>query len=117
MTMMLFTESGQPDIRASMSKQRPRDFREHPPTKKEAVRYRRLLERVGRALYGKRWKSEMGRAVAVNLRTVRRWDGLETVIQPDLWPRVLEHIDERIDRAKERRAEVIEVMNELKVSA
>jgi len=114
--MMLFTESGQPDIRAGMSK-RMRDFREHPATQKEAERYRRLLARVGRAVYGKRWKSEMGRAVGVNLRTVRRWDSRETVIQPELWPRVLEHLDEREEGIKDMKAEVRAVMTELGVPA
>jgi len=33
----------------------------------------RLLIRVGEALYGPRWQSEMARELGVSDRTVRRW--------------------------------------------
>jgi hypothetical protein len=32
-----------------------------------------LLHRVGEALYGPRWQSEMARALKINARTVQRW--------------------------------------------
>lgn len=32
-----------------------------------------LLRRVGEALYGPRWKSDMARALGVTYRTLQRW--------------------------------------------
>lgn len=32
-----------------------------------------LLRRVGEALYGPRWQTDLAQALAVNDRTVRRW--------------------------------------------
>jgi hypothetical protein len=44
-----------------------------------------LLHRVGEALYGPLWQSEMARALAVNDRTVRRWAAGTHSPPPRVW--------------------------------
>jgi hypothetical protein len=48
-------------------------------------RDQRLLERVGEALFGTRWQSDLGRALDVNLRTTRRWASGKSRIAPEYW--------------------------------
>lgn len=44
-----------------------------------------LLHRVGEALYGPHWQSELGRALAVSDRTVRRWAAGTHEVPPRVW--------------------------------
>jgi hypothetical protein len=39
-----------------------------------------LLERVGKALYGNRWQTQMAKALGISDRTVRRWVLFESPI-------------------------------------
>ena len=39
-----------------------------------------LLERIGKALYGDRWQTQLAKALGVSDRTVRRWFLLESDI-------------------------------------
>jgi hypothetical protein len=45
-----------------------------------------LLARIGAALYGEQWQSDLARALGVNARTMRRWavDGAPERIAPEL---------------------------------
>jgi hypothetical protein len=43
-----------------------------------------LLTRVGEALYGEQWKSELARELNVGARTMRRWAAAENPIPPGL---------------------------------
>ena len=49
----------------------------------------KMLAAAGPALYGERWQSEIGRALGVTDRTVRRWAAGETA-PDDIRPKVLE---------------------------
>lgn len=49
----------------------------------------KLLSEAGAALYGPRWQSELGRALNVSDRTMRRWlaaDDVPPVVNYDLMP-------------------------------
>lgn len=46
------------------------------------------LERIGEALYGPRWQSELARELGVADRTVRRWVSGETPEPEDLHERL-----------------------------
>ena len=57
-----------------------------------------ILQDVGAALYGERWQSDLGRAVEVTDRTVRRWLAGET--EPDmevLLPQLQDLVRKRAD--------------------
>ena len=48
-----------------------------------------LIVRVGRALYGDRWQSELARALDVAGRTVRRWAAGEYEVPAGVWGEIL----------------------------
>jgi hypothetical protein len=53
------------------------------------------LARVGTALYGPFWQSELGRAIDVDPRTVRRWASGEFNIPIGVWAELSALITER----------------------
>lgn len=54
-----------------------------------------LLHRVGAALYGPRWQSELARALLVSDRTVRRWAAGEAPPE-GVWAELAELIRARL---------------------
>jgi hypothetical protein len=44
-----------------------------------------LIRRLGLALFSERWQSAMAEALAVNIRTVRRWTTGEEEPPPGVW--------------------------------
>jgi hypothetical protein len=49
-----------------------------------------LLARVGQALYGERWQTQLARALGVADRTVRRWVAGEDAPRAGVWTDLLE---------------------------
>ena len=63
------------------------------------------LNLAGSALFGPRWQSEIGRALGVTDRTVRRWIAGDTV--PDeVGPKLVALIDKRIVELKRLRSRI-----------
>lgn len=56
-----------------------------------------LLGRVGEALYGPRWQSELARVFAVNDRTVRRWVSGDSPVPPGIIGQLVEQLEDRQD--------------------
>jgi hypothetical protein len=56
-----------------------------------------LLTRVGKAIFGKRWKSDLGRSLKVNLRTSRRWVAGKSTFQRDYWRMLKDKLDKHAD--------------------
>lgn len=54
------------------------------------------LQKIGEALYGPRWQSELARDLDVNDRTVRRWASGESVPPETLEARLRALVSERI---------------------
>lgn len=52
------------------------------------------LDRVGEALFGSRWQSDMAEALGVTDRTVRRWTKGAT-IEAGIWLRLSQLLQER----------------------
>jgi hypothetical protein len=96
-------------------RKQPVSFRTNPPPLKQQQRYRRALKRLGEAMYGDYWQSALGREVGVNLRTPRRWIKGETVIQPDLWPTVIQIGSARAEELLSALADAKEIGRELGV--
>lgn len=53
------------------------------------------LARVGTALYGPFWQSELARAIDVAPRTVRRWAAGENRVPPGIWAELSALLTER----------------------
>lgn len=54
-----------------------------------------LLAKVGAALYGPLWQSELARSLEVNVRTVQRWAGGRVPIPYDVRSELRQLIHER----------------------
>ena len=54
------------------------------------------LQKIGEALFGPRWQSELARELGVNDRTVRRWASGETPCPETVTPKLHALISERI---------------------
>lgn len=60
-----------------------------------------LLARIGNALYGSRWQTDMAHDLEVNTRTIRRWTTGEWPIPNDRWRQIWRLMigkSERIER-------------------
>jgi hypothetical protein len=55
------------------------------------------LRKAGFALYGEQWRSELGRALGVTDRTIRRWTRDEYSIPDDVGKRVVQLCRERME--------------------
>lgn len=63
----------------------------------------KLLQDAGSLLFGERWQSELGRALDVSDRSVRRWIADDSV--PDEYaPKIGRLIDKRISALQRMRA-------------
>ena len=71
----------------------------------------RLLKRVGEAIYGPLWQSEMARSLLVNDRTVRRWVVGESPIPEGVWGDLMEQAVERAERLSQAVADLQERQN------
>jgi len=65
-----------------------------------------LIERVGIALYGKRWQAEMARAIGVNKDTVQDWRQQRAKPRSGVYKDLL-------DIASERQGELATLVEEL----
>ncbi|WP_176400280.1 hypothetical protein [Sphingobium sp. Z007] len=54
-----------------------------------------LLHRIGEALYGPRWISEMARQKGINLRTMQRWAAGQSEGPPTLYAELADDLDEQ----------------------
>ena len=63
----------------------------------------KLLHEAGELLYGPRWQSEIGRALNVSDRSVRRWIAEEHALPEDLAAQLRRLIDQRIAALKKVR--------------
>lgn len=54
------------------------------------------LERVGEAMYGPRWQTDLARDLGVADRTVRRYVAGTVPVPDDLWPKVARVIRDRL---------------------
>lgn len=72
-----------------------------------------LLARVGEALYGPRWQSELARVFVVNDRTVRRWVAGDSPVPPGITSQLVEQLEDRQDAV----AELLEMVKQLGAEA
>jgi hypothetical protein len=59
------------------------------PSMTKAEKDIKLLERVGKAMFGPRWQSDLGRSLKVNLRTTRRWYSGKSRVHLKYWEGML----------------------------
>ena len=64
------------------------------------------LQRVGEALYGSRWASDLARDLGVALRTVQRWHSGDRGIPPTL-------ADDLVMLLRSRQIEISDVIKDL----
>lgn len=63
-----------------------------------------LLQAAGSALYGPKWRVELGLALSVSERTIRRWAAGEWPVPATVWPELRELLKTRaIELATVRR--------------
>ena len=56
-----------------------------------------LLNRIGEALYGDRWQTQMSEALDVSDRTIRRWVAGDVKIPRGVWNDLFVRLDVRRD--------------------
>lgn len=54
------------------------------------------IHRIGEALYGPRWQSELAREKGINLRTMQRWAAGQSDAPPSLFIELADDIDARV---------------------
>ena len=72
-----------------------------------------LIIRIGEALWGERWQSEMARALGVSKTSVQDWRQGRNAPRPGVWADLARIVEERLAGM----AEVAELLRALKLAA